>query len=676
MDRKEPIALARFQKYIASRRQVGLSVLALISAGGATAFFATAGPVDPLRDTLFSLAIALDLLTIFLVWQAVMLGLPWWLQAEEERGPFTLHLPEVGATLRVRVLRGPTSPVRVVWYGAGWRYGLLLLATALYGVALGTFVLWGEHPVTYVGWLGSVLLLLLAYAPIRRPSLHVAWREVFLVLLLLGVGLALRLYHLTELPLKVHGDMASVGLQAREILNGRSSGWFSLGWATIPMWGYAPEALSLRLWGDSLYGLRMSAVMGGMFSLLGVYFLGKEGWIQRVGLWALAALVVDVVHIHFSRIPSYMDPVPWVVWSMYFLLRGYHRRSPIHWALAGMTAMGAANMYFSGRVILPVIGLFLIYLALFHRGLLKENREGVVALFLGALFALGPMLLVIAEHSSLYFSRARFVLVTDPGVYHHLLNKYQAGSLREILLEQVQRTFLTYQYYGDTSTQFGYTHPMLNPWIVPFFLLGIGVATGKLRHPGNFLLSTWWLLGLVGGSVLTTDAPFWPRLVVLTPANALAIGLGMVWLGEVLKRVWKRQGAVLWSSLLVLLLLGVGWQNWTTYRQSVSTHAGLNDFAARVMLSFPDRLTCYVRGSHSLKEREFQFLLHGRPALEIRPGHWKETAAVCADRHGVVIGPPEERSLIELIARAYPGGKLNEIWLASGSPKVVVYEMP
>ncbi len=656
------------------RLVIFFTLTALFSAGLATYFFATMGPIDPLQDAFFPLSIALDLLALFLIWRSVAHTRVRWLDPIWSKTRARLFRNRVaGIVVRVRVF--PRETVSVLWNGLSWRFGVLVLGMVAYGVSLGLYVQQAPSRYVYAAWLTGLGAFLLAYAPERLPRPALSAREVLALLVLLGVGFGLRFYRLTTLPLQVHGDMASVGLQARAILRGDFPGWFALGWATIPMWGFAPEALTMRVFGDSLFGLRMSAVLGGMLSLLGVYMLGREGWSPRVGLFALAALAVDAAHIHFSRIPSYIDPVPWAVWALYFVVRGLKRRSPTAWALGGVCTAIAVNMYFSGRLLIPILTVFILYMFLFHTALLRQNKEGITAFVLGFLFTFGPMAVVVAQEFPTYMSRARFVMLTDPGVYQHLLSKYQAVSLREVLLEQVQRTFLTYQYYGDTSTQFGYPHPMLNPWLAPFFVIGAGVATGRLRHEGNFLLASWTLLGLVIGSVLTVDAPFWPRLVIILPANALLTALGMNWIVTILgeRSRWRRKLLIL---IMVGILAGVGWQNWRVYAQEAGQRVGTNDFAARYMMNLGERPACYVRGQHSLSEREFRFLLRGRSDIEIDPVAWEEGARDCASVKGVVVALESERYLVEIIAATYPGGRLEEVQGPTGQPRLIIYHMP
>ena len=659
----------------ASHKTWILTVLALLAGAAATIFFATVGPVDPLRDVYYSLAVALDLLSIFLMWKAVSTFIPSWLQgftpAEIVR---VVYNPRVATTIVVRIRRAQPQPRAALFGGPRWRRILFGIGILAYLLSLLLFGKLGNTPWTYLAWGVGVVGVLGTFVSRPRRPRHISWGEVVTLMLVLGVAFVLRIYRLSSLPLQVHGDMASVGLQARRILQGDFDGWFSLGWATIPMWGYVHEVLTMRVWGDTLFGLRMSAVLAGTFSLLGVYLLGKEAWDEPVGWLALAIGTVDAVFIHFSRIPSYIDPVPWMVWSLYFFVRGYRKGSSLAWALSGSTAAVAVNMYFSGRILAPIVLLVGLYLFLFHRKRLVENREGLIAYGAAFLVTFGPMALIALNDLPDYMSRFQHVTLTDPGVYTHLLNKYQASSLREVILAQIQRTFLTFQYYGDTSTQFGYPHPMLNPWLAPFFLIGVGIVTGRLRHVGNFLLTTWLLLALVLGSVLTVDAPFWPRLVVILPANALVTAIGMRWMLSLAGNRLRLRGGI--ALLLLILIAWAGWLNWQTYTRYALSRVGENDFTARFILTLGERPACYLDGDHTLQEREFQFLLRGRSDIEITSDSWTEDVAECVKRHGVIVALGSQQERVQIIARMYPGGTLEEVRGPTGAPRLIVYWLP
>jgi len=79
----------------------------------------------------------------------------------------------------------------------------------------------------------------------------------------------------------------------------------------------------------------VSTLARGLFrvaSLAELYLLGRElfGW--RAALFATMLAAGDVMHLHFSRIAGYVEPVACTVWSQYFLVRGL-RRGPL-WPFA------------------------------------------------------------------------------------------------------------------------------------------------------------------------------------------------------------------------------------------------------------------------------------------------------------------------------------------------------
>ncbi len=189
------------------------------------------------------------------------------------------------------------------------------------------------------------------------------WWHGAILLLILSAGFWLRFNHLADIPQDLHGDMASMGIQARDWLAGRQTDIFREGWANIPMVGFLPSAITLSLFGNDLFALNLSAVAGGMFALLGLYLLVWRLFdSHRLAALATAALAVNIPHIHFSRLAAYMDPWPFLIFAMFFLVDGLRARRPQSFALAGVLLGFGVQMYYSGRVIAAVLAIGLLYL--------------------------------------------------------------------------------------------------------------------------------------------------------------------------------------------------------------------------------------------------------------------------------------------------------------------------
>ncbi len=172
-------------------------------------------------------------------------------------------------------------------------------------------------------------------------------KSLWLLVLILIIAGGLRLYHLTELPPGLYPDEAMNGNNALETLNSGSS----------PLFGgkvFYPEnngreglfiniqALSLKIWetvspsGTSSaqisegrpWALRFPSAIFGIFTVLGLYFLGKEFFSKRVGLLAAFFLATSFWHINFSRIGFRAIMAPFfLVWALYFFLRAIRRDS-------------------------------------------------------------------------------------------------------------------------------------------------------------------------------------------------------------------------------------------------------------------------------------------------------------------------------------------------------------
>jgi len=101
--------------------------------------------------------------------------------------------------------------------------------------------------------------------------------EMILVLALLLTGFLLRAWNLEHIPVNLGGDEGTQGMAAVDVLEGRLRNPFSTGWFTVPTLSFFAQAASLRLFGDSVAGLRTLSALVGTITLLWVYLLARRG---------------------------------------------------------------------------------------------------------------------------------------------------------------------------------------------------------------------------------------------------------------------------------------------------------------------------------------------------------------------------------------------------------------
>lgn len=559
----------------------------------------------------------------------------------------------------------------MVWLTAS--IGLALLAIAM-------FMRDGENQFVRVIWLASLAALLLA--PIRdlRFKLpRVAPQErVYLALLgaVLVAALITRAYNLTLLPYNLDGDFADVGLQARALANGQDQHIFAYGWAKVPMLGYLPPWLSMKLFGDGLAGLNASGVIEGLLVIVGAYLLGRDLFHARVGLFAAAALTISWAHLAASRQSSYIDPVLFLLFAVYLLLLGLRENRSWAVILSGILTALCVQMYYSGRLVVLVVAFVFLYLLVFRRPWFRERAQSVWLWVTAILVTLGPMLIVFANSPEGFMSRTRFVFIfLNPEAMRHMEGAYQVDSVWGVLLEQVRRTALLFHYYPDTGTQFGLQRPFLDPFLAPLLILGVGYALFHLRELRYVLLLSWLLAGIVLGSLIALDPPFWTRLMVLLPPTALlaARALDLIYAGVCRALAFPAQNRQLVMPAIVgVSILAVGIMNWNTYVAVKGTAATEVTRIGRYLDAQPPSVRGFLvseKFAHDV--RQLQFLAPDRLAANLKPSE-AETGIPHISSPTLLILTDEQGGLVKRLIELYPGGSL-ETHLGNTPAEVAFY---
>ncbi len=569
--------------------------------------------------------------------------------------------------------------------GMDLRQQLILLVAALvpYLLAMIRFQRQGEDAAVRWLWLAGLVLFVAGQViwpiikrvagPGGERSPRFRWRHVAILVAILAAGFWLRFNRLDLIPHDLHGDMASMGIQAREWL--ASSNWaiFREGWANIPMKGFLPSALGMWLFGDNLFGLNTSAVIAGMLTLIGTYLLVWRLFdSHRLAALATAVLTINTPHIHFSRLAAYMDPWPFLIFGTFLVVDGLRARRPASFALAGVLYGLGMEMYYSGRVAVVVMVIALLYLLVTRRDWLKGSGAGFALLVVGVLVALGPSLLYFAANREPLVERSRAVWLFYEPVMTHLQGKYNLQTPWQVLLEQARISLLMFNRSIDSSTQFGYPHPMFSSLVSPLVLLGFGYSLRRWRHPGVGLMLVWLLVMLVNGSILTGDAPFWPRLVGILPAAAVLVAL-------VLDRLWavivqalpgRRSAAVavLLGATMAAFIAYAGYQNWTLYYSTVKGNGRSQALIGRYLSTLPPEIAaCDFTDPFGLEIRETAFLAYPRTLLDLPPNAPDGLVERCPGPPFVWIVHPNYRTRLAALAARWPGGRVEEHLAESGA---------
>ena len=373
---------------------------------------------------------------------------------------------------------------------------------------------------------------------------HPAWEWLFLVAITVGAGL-LRFYALDTLPPGLYHDEAFNGLDALGVLDGRARLFFEANNGREPLFVYL-LALSVGLWGRSPGALRIVSAIVGAATVPSIYWLGREMLGRRTGAIAAVLASTAVWTLNLSRVAfRAVVMVPVLTLALTLLWRGLRcRRWP---AMIGAAVLYGLSFYtyLAVRFTPIALGLFFLYLALWHREL---AWRGGWLLYLGlTLLVVAPLGVYWATHWQSALWRASQVSVFNPDIHR--------GDLWGTLLRHVWRTLGGFFYRGDFVPRHNVPlRPVFEPFAGLAFAGGLGLGLCRLRRQPAYGLILIWLGVMLVPTVLAQDAPHMLRASGVLPVLFLVPALGLATLWEAL----DRRGQALIAGGLVCLVLGYG----------------------------------------------------------------------------------------------------------------------
>jgi 4-amino-4-deoxy-L-arabinose transferase-like glycosyltransferase len=353
---------------------------------------------------------------------------------------------------------------------------------------------------------------------------------------------------------------------------------FATGWFTVPTMSFFAQAASLRLFGDSVAGLRTLSALIGTATLFFTYLLARRGFGRRVALFALAALTFNHYHVHFSRLASNQiaDPL-FMALTLWLLTRGEERRQspersgrgeapPVtrhpppatrHLPLAGLVMGLSWYGYFGSRVIMLVVAAYLGLQALAERDFLRRRARDLTLMVLAFLMAASPLLLHYKNYPDNL--SARFNQVNFFRWLERELTFPEHDSTLALVWRQVWRSISAFNHTLDPTFWYRAQIPLLDFVSGIFFVLGLVVAISHWRKRAARLALAWFALALTFGWVLTENPPSSMRMIIIAPAVALLVALGLdrlltlaQWALGGRRSRWTRLGLLLMFVVAVL----------------------------------------------------------------------------------------------------------------------------
>jgi len=251
--------------------------------------------------------------------------------------------------------------------------------------------------------------------------------------------------------------------------------------------------------------------------------------------------------------------------AFYFLLKGLRSRKGLDFVWSGLAIGFGLYTYHASRLVPLIIPVFLTYRLITEKGFLRTHHREIAIMIAAATFAFAPLGLYFIEHGRQFMSRGAGVFIFSAKNMDHFFHHYRTRDSLRVLGIQTWHTLAIFNYWGDTSEQYGFREPILDFYTSAFFVLGLAYSLSQWRRWKHFFLNLWFWATIVTGSILTVDAPATPRLAGLVPVLFIFAGLALDKAREQLSQAFRTKGKHYFASATALTLLLIAYTNGDAY---------------------------------------------------------------------------------------------------------------
>lgn len=510
----------------------------------------------------------------------------------------------------------------------------------------------------------------------RFPRIDIALGSMLVV-----IALVVRLPAITDSPPFLLGDEASCGLYGR-VFDAGHTPLLSISWYGLPMLSYAVSGVGLWVFGNDLSGLRLINAVIGSLAVLLLYLLGKEWFGRRAGALSAVLFAVWFLPVELSRDGiHYIQGPTCIILTLLLCTLWLQRGGTLYALLAGMSLILDVQVYWSARVA-PLLAACLIGLVLLHdRRLIRKRTNELLWFVTGALVAGLPVLGLFRSVPDSFNGHQSYVSIFshDPTVTTHLLSQYGHISTVGLLQQQIWKVITTFNARGDASVIFGqWGHALLDPISASLLVPAIVLALFRWRR-WEYLICLAWIGMVVGAGIVTLDPPLWHRLLAVTPALALLLGvlLADLWrlLAEQTRNIWA-------VAIALLVVLGaVTFSNlqaaFVAYPDVARQQSMEATYVARFLAHAPGAADTVMLsdGSILVTYEPIRFLAPRSGGCTLFPGQPLSACPLARSSKLFVLLPGRVRDLAWLRRQRHGGRVVPVATMNDGTEHILAYEL-
>jgi 4-amino-4-deoxy-L-arabinose transferase-like glycosyltransferase len=444
---------------------------------------------------------------------------------------------------------------------------------------------------------------------------------------LVVVSLIVRAYDLEHIPANFGGDEGHWAMESLAMLQDGLADPFATRRFSFPSLSYLAWGGSMAIFGESVSGLRALSAVLGAAAVPATFLLARELFGRRVAWFAAMALAFGHYHLHFSRIGlNNVGDALLVSLALWLLVRGLRRGTAGWLAWSGAVVGLGWYGYFGSRLIGLIVLAFVACRALAERGFLKRHARDILTMVAAAVTVAAPLLVHYIAHPHTLFERSGQVSIFGSGWLAAEM-AITGRSAADLLLRQLWQSALAFNYSLDPTYWYRPGIPLLDVVSGALFVLGMVRAATRLGQPANNLLLAWFWPAILTGWVMTENPPSSQRLLIVTPALGILVGLGLDW---IVARLTKPRQGLRWrgqataATVLVLIVaLNTYHYFWvyTPARVYGNPTAEVTTILGRYLAAQEDHAVVYFHGAPAIywNSGTLRFLCRHVDGLDVLP---------------------------------------------------------
>lgn len=368
------------------------------------------------------------------------------------------------------------------------------------------------------------------------------------LIIIIALAVFLRFFDIARVPPGLYPDEAMNGNNALEALankdwkvfypenNGREGLFINL------------QSLSLAVFGNKPWALRLVSAVFGTLTVLGLFFLTKALFAnQQIALLASFFLAASFWHINFSRIGFRAIMAPFfLVWGLYFFFRffkaqGSSASQTLAAAFGGLLFGLGAHSYIAYRIMPLLLLVPLVAKSKFQNPNSKTCFPCLTALFIFfAFLAFIPLGIYFVENPADFLGRTSQISI------------FSETAPLKTLSVNIVKTVGMFWFYGDGNWRHNFSgSPQLSLPVGIFFFIGLWLALKNLRSFNSAFLLSWLGVALLPVIVSSEGLPHALRAIMAVGPVMILAAWGGILVFEKIKN--RLQARVIFAAILLFI---------------------------------------------------------------------------------------------------------------------------